>query len=388
MKHSHLKDRLYGLKFNNRFRESRTLQNNGYQIADNSSEMTNFSGNDYLGLAGDANLQARFFEYSSSSNTQNWMAASSSRALTGTSPAHNRLEKNIARSYRKERALIFNSGYHANSGILPVITTPQDLIVSDELIHASMIDGIRLSKAKRERFTHNSLEHLEQVLTEHAHNFDNVWIVTESLFSMDGDYVPLEELIQLKNRFGAYLYLDEAHAVGCLGENGLGFAEALGLIEEVDLLVGTFGKALAGYGGYAVGDQVLIETMENFARSWIFSTALPPINMDWNNFVWERLAQFSDHRERLAESTHRFREGLGLLDEDSLSATSHIVPLIKPGNKTVVEMAAKLEQVGILALPIRSPTVAVGQERIRFSLTADIPVGHIQRCIDEVKRAL
>ena len=386
MKHASLKSRLDDLKMQSRFRKARTFQCKGYQVTANSNELINFSGNDYLGLAGDSVMQAKFFEAFLETNTQNWMASSSSRALTGTFPSHKLLEENVAQSYNKERALIFNSGYHANSGILPAITTSDDLILTDKLIHASLIDGVRLGKAYYKRFAHNDMQHLDQLLEENRQEFKNIWIVTESLFSMDGDYAPLAELIRLKEKYKAYLYIDEAHAVGCIGPNGLGLADELGLIGDIDLLVGTFGKALAGYGGFVAGDRVLIETMENFTRSWIFSTSLPPITVDWNNFVWGKLAQLPERRERLCLSTKLFREGLCEWHQ-SIPGDSHIIPLITPGNANVMELASRLEKAGILALPIRSPTVAQGQERIRFSLTADISEDHIEKCLVEINHA-
>ena len=385
MKHSILKSRLDDLKTKNQFRKTRTMQPEGHQISVSSKELINFSGNDYLGLAGDTEIQANFFEVYLEGNTQNWMASSSSRSLTGTFPSHKRLEENVAKSYGKERALIFNSGYHANSGILPAITTSEDLILTDKLIHASLIDGVRLGKAKYKRFLHNNMQHLESLLKENHQKYRTIWIVSESLFSMDGDYAPLAKLICLKEKYNAYLYIDEAHAVGCIGPNGLGLADELDVVADIDLLVGTFGKALAGYGGFAVGDNLLIETMENFSRSWIFSTSLPPITIDWNNFIWENLEQFSAHRDQLSHSTKLFREGLKKMKLESLGE-SHIVPLITPGNSSVVEFGARLENVGVLALPIRSPTVAKGQERIRFSLTAGIPAQQIEKCLVEIQR--
>lgn len=380
MKFLHLNKKLADLKKNNAFRQARTLNVNGYTAKSNNNELINFSSNDYLGLASNTDLQTLFFQQSGLTKN-NWMSASSSRPLTGTSSNHTELESLLAQSYDKTKALLFNSGYHANTGILPAITTEQDLVLADKFVHASLIDGLRLGDAKFKRFAHNNLEHLSQLLTKYRHEYRDVWIVTESVFSMDGDTAPLAELVSLKNQYQCSLYVDEAHAVGCFGANGLGLAEHLNLVDEVDLIIGTFGKALAGCGGYAVGDQTLIDSMMNFSRSWLFSTALPPINIEWNLFIWQQIADFTVERKKLSELSQYFKAGLTNLEIDYLG-NSHIVPILEAGNQQVVTLAAKLEKNGLLAMPIRSPTVAMGSERIRFSLTANMPESILSHCIN------
>jgi len=386
MTHSKLAKRLCTLKQKGGYRQARTINSAGYTATNNNKQLINFSGNDYLGLAGDPELQSGFFD-GANLRTANWMASSSSRSLTGTTASHAVLEENIARSYGKTRALVFNSGYHANSGLLPALTGKGDLILSDELIHASMIDGIRLGKADCLRFKHNDIEHLDSLLTEHRANYQDVWIVTESIFSMDGDRAPLHEIIALKKKYQLNLYLDEAHAVGCAGERGLGFAEALGVIDDIDLLIGTFGKALAGYGGFAVANDVLVDSMINFARSWIFSTALPPITIDWNNYIWLQLPGFDTQRQQLNSLAHVFKQGLGKLNLAYLGDT-HITPLMRSGNENAVALARTLEAHGFLALPIRSPTVAKGSERLRFSISADVPENEVTRCLELIEQTL
>lgn len=383
--HKKLQSKLELLKQSGGYRVSRPLAINGFRVSDapwsekQHQELTNFSSNDYLGLAGDLDLQNSFFKQAGIKK-RNWMSSSSARPLTGTSSAHAELEQCIAKSYHKTGALLFNSGYHANTGILPALTDKNDLILADKFVHASLIDGISLGQATCKRFAHNNLTHLEQLLTKFSNEFDSIWIVTESVFSMDGDIAPLAELVSLKQRFNAYLYVDEAHAVGSLGENGLGLCVDENLENDIDLIVGTFGKSLAGYGGFVTGDQVLIDAMINFSRSWLFSTALPPINIDWNLFVWQQLADFATQRKQLAHLTQIFKSSLNEAQQNYLGET-YIVPLLKPGNPAVIELANKLSEQGILALPIRSPTVAKGAERIRFSLTANIPETEIQRCV-------
>lgn len=383
-----LQQHLNKLEQQQRLRSSRAIKTVGHQAFDPTQSantaMLNLSSNDYLGLAGDALLQARFFDQADL-NTRNWMSASSSRALTGTTPKHMELEQLIAASYQKQACLLFNSGYHANTGILPAITDQRDLIIADKLVHASIIDGLKLGGADFKRYAHNKLDHLASLLTRYREHYRRVWIVTESLFSMDGDYAPLAELVDIKHKYQALLYVDEAHAVGCIGSTGLGYAETLGLIPEIDILVGTFGKALAGYGGFAVADRVLIDNLINGSRPWLFSTALPPINIAWNMFIWQQLDNFAPHRQKLSALTEQFQQGLADIRQQYLG-NSHIVPILYPGNREATELANGLQQNGILALPIRYPTVANGSERIRFSISANLSGDHIKQCLQTVSK--
>ncbi len=380
MKYSEFHAQLAELKQKQSYRRIQVVDSNTHLVNSNRQELINFSSNDYLGLAADEELQQQFFA-DTGIDKSHWMSASSSRALTGTSSSHSQLEKLIAQSYNKSGALLFNSGYHANTGILPALTSKDDLIVADKLVHASLIDGLNLCSAKFKRYAHNDIDHLTQLLEKHRQDYRHVWIVSESLFSMDGDIAPLAELVALKEQYQCYLYIDEAHAIGCLGATGLGLAEQHDVIDDIDLLVSTFGKALASCGGFVAGDEVLIQSLVNKSRSWLFSTALAPINIDWNIFIWQQLENFLPQRKRLSELTELFRQGLNNLNHDCLG-TTYIIPLLIPGNDKVVRLANKLQNAGILAMPIRSPTVRSGSERIRFSLTANLPEQTIRQCLE------
>lgn len=386
-----LKQKLDALRAANGLRLSRPLDVSSYKASRKTSDgnltqpLINFSSNDYLGLAGDQSLLENFFKDIDVTHKFNWMSASSARPLTGTSLTHEALENQIAKDYGKEKALLFNSGYHANSGILPAITVKDDLILADKLVHASIIDGLRLGSATFKRFAHNDMKHLEGLLERYSGQYTRIWVVTESVFSMDGDVAPLADLVELKKRYDAFLYVDEAHALGCLGENGLGLAEELGFIADVDVLVGVFGKALAGVGAFATADSILVEGMINFSRSWLFSTALPPINIEWSYYIWLQLKGFGDQRRQLHKLTTLFREELKEFDQLCLGE-SYIVPLLVPTNEAVVELSRNLEEEGFLALPIRSPTVKKGSERVRFSLTANIPEAALKDVISLLAR--
>jgi len=381
-----IKKRLEALHQSKGYREIRPVRidRTNISLSKESQESTliNLSGNDYLGLASDFALQQSFFKERAETTSSNWMTSSSARPLTGSSHSHIELESLLATSYKKEAALLFNSGYHTNTGILPAITTNKDLILADKLVHASIIDGLSLGNANFKRFAHNSIEHLSTLLEKYRDQYEDVWLVTESVFSMDGDIAPINELIKLKHKFDLKLYIDEAHGVGCYGEQGLGVCETLNAIDDIDLIIGTFGKALAGYGGYAVCDNLYKEALVNFSRPWLFSTSLPPITIEWNQHVWQHQSQRNDLREKLANIALDYRSTLSS-ENFNTAGQSHIVPVIYSSNEEAVSASLALQEIGVLALPIRSPTVKAGTERIRFSLSANLP-----ECLPEITQAL
>ena len=256
------KQQLEKLSTQNQYRSIPDLVHQGRYIMRENRKMLNMSSNDYLGLASNENLRQSFLQQYGDNFPA--FTSSSSRLLTGNFPVYTDLEQLIAQCFQRESALLFNSGYHANLGILPALTTTKSLILADKLVHASMIDGIRLSQCEFFRYRHNDYEHLKSLLEKNARKFDRTFIVTESVFSMDGDVVDLNYLVQLKKQFpNTYLYVDEAHAIGVYGKNGLGIAERANVIADIDLLVGTFGKALASMGAYVVCDQILKECLIN-----------------------------------------------------------------------------------------------------------------------------
>ncbi|MDL2255125.1 8-amino-7-oxononanoate synthase [Parabacteroides sp. OttesenSCG-928-G06] len=342
------------------------IVHDGEYIIKEGRRMLNLSSNDYLGLAGRKELRAEFLEDKRSNLP---FSSSSSRLLTGNYAVYNSLERLLAERFEREAALLFNSGYHANIGILPALADKQTLIVADKLVHASLIDGIRLSQAPFLRYRHNDYDHLERILIKEAARYTQVIVVTESVFSMDGDKADLPRLVALKRDWpNLLLYVDEAHAVGVFGNTGLGVAEEAGYMAEVDLLVGTFGKALASMGAYVVCDRVIREYLINRMRPLIFSTALPPIQIAWTEFVFEKLPEFDKERRHLSHISRLLRESLhGVGGERS---ESHIVPYILGESQAALDKAAELQSLGYYALAVRPPTVPVGTARIRFSLMA------------------
>lgn len=366
-------------KAENQYRTLPELVHQGKYVEQGGRRMLNLSGNDYLGLANQAGLRHAFF--ANYGDQLPACTASSSRLLTGNFPIYHQLEALLAERFGRQSALIFNSGYHANIGILPALADKQTLIVADKLVHASLIDGIRLSRATFLRYRHNDYAHLADILAKNATHFARIIIVTESLFSMDGDVADLPILVQFKRQYPQILlYVDEAHAVGIYGETGLGMAELMGCVAEIDLLVGTFGKALASVGAYLVCDQLIKDYLINTMRPLIFSTALPPLNVAWTHFLFEQLPHFKAQRQHLARLSGILRQALA--ERQPHSSQSHIVPYLLGDNQTTVEKARQLQALGYYCLPIRPPTVPQGTSRIRFSLTADLSEAELTALID------
>ena len=373
------KQQLEQISAKNQYRSIPDLVHQGRYIMRENRKMLNMSSNDYLGLASNENLRQSFLQQYADNFPS--FTSSSSRLLTGNFPVYTDLEQFIAQRFQRESALLFNSGYHANLGILPALTTTKSLILADKLVHASMIDGIRLSQCEFFRYRHNDYEHLKSLLEKNAGKFDRTFIVTESVFSMDGDVADLNYLAQLKTQFpNTYLYVDEAHAIGVYGKNGLGIAEQANVIADIDLLVGTFGKALASMGAYVVCDQILKECLINQMRPLIFSTALPPFNVAWTHFIFERLPQFSKERTHLEQLSAFLRQEVEHRTQIMPSQTC-IVPYILGENEATLAKAKDLQEQGYYCLPIRPPTVPKGTSRIRLSLTADMTMDEVKQFV-------
>ena len=338
----------------------------GRWISRDGRRMLNLSSNDYLGLASERRLAEEFADsLHSTSSGGGWLplSSSSSRLLTGS-------------------ALVLSSGYHMNSGVLPALCDRKTLILADKLVHASLIDGIRLCEGRCVRFRHQDYAQVESILEKEAGAYERIFIVTESIFSMDGDLAPLQRLVELKRRWpSVMLYVDEAHAVGVRGANGLGLAEECGCIGDIDLLCGTFGKALASVGAYVVCDRVIKEYLVNKMRTLIFTTALPPVNVAWSLFIMERLQRFGGRREHLDRISSEVRKAFALRGMQMPSG-SHIIPMIIGSSADAVLRAEDMQRHGFYVLPIRPPTVPEGTSRLRFSLTASLKEEDIAKLIE------
>jgi 8-amino-7-oxononanoate synthase len=348
----------------------------------------NFSSNDYLGLANDPRLR----EAATAAIDEFGVGAGASRLITGTLSPHLRLERALAKWKGTEATLCFSSGYAAALGTIPALVGKDDVVILDKLCHASLIDGAKLSGAALRVFPHNHVGKLESHLewARREHPGKRVLIITESVFSMDGDRARLRELIELKKRFGALLMLDEAHAIGVIGPNGRGLAAAENISEEVDVQMGTLSKALGASGGYICGSRPLIEWLINRARSFIYSTAPPPVIAAAALAAVDFLAspEGEERRLLLRERIRLMQELLpraGLEGED-VAARSAIFPLIVGNEKAALDLAAALQTEGFLVPAIRYPTVAKGAARLRITVTASHEEAQIHALCEAIKR--
>lgn len=367
------------LRRNGRLRQLTETECGERLIVRDGAPMLNLSSNDYLGIAQDHSLWKSFLEETPPERLL--PSAVSSRLLTGNHPAYTRLERLLTRLYDRPAALVFNSGYHANSGILPAIADNHTLILADKLIHASLIDGLHLGHAPYIRYRHNDYQHLETLLREKAPLFDTVIVVTESIFSMDGDICDLPRLIALKREFrNVMLYIDEAHAIGVRGQHGLGLCEEYNCIADVDMLVVTFGKAIASVGAALICDREIKEWLVNTMRPFIFTTALPPINVEWTHYILSHLDGMADKRRHLATIAQRVNDAI-TQERGDTGSRSHIIPYIIGDAAEAQAEAIRMQRQGFYLLPVRPPTVPAGTSRLRISLHAACNDEEIDRLI-------
>lgn len=360
------------LRQQNLWRELRVLdQTRGPLIRVGNQELVNFSSNDYLGLAGSDFLKNAFSE-----GLQEFGSGSgASRLVCGTHRAHAELERTLAGFKGTESALTFSSGFATAMGVIPALIGPGDTIILDKLSHACLVDAAKLSGATVRVFPHNHLEKLERLLGSAK---GRVLIATESIFSMDGDAAALKEIVRLKERFGAWLMLDEAHAVGVIGPEGRGLAAQLGLESRVELQMGTLSKAVGLSGGYIAASDHVIDRLINRARSFIYSTAPPPALAAAATAAvrWIRSSEGENARRALHSNVTRLVEGLTLTPSPSA-----IIPLIVGSEQAAVDLSASLRDQDFLIPAIRYPTVAKNAARLRITLSAAHTPDQVDRLI-------
>ena len=347
--------------------------------------LIDLSSNDYLGLAQMPSMVKRFLQNNSGHTTS--MTSSASRLLAINQQSYINLEQFLGNLYGRS-ALLFNSGYHANSGIIPALCTKQTLILCDKLVHASIIDGIILSRAKFVRYRHNDIDQLYNLVKSHREHYSDILIITESIFSMDGDICDLPKLVEIKKECPEVrLYVDEAHGFGVFGSKGLGLCEYYNIINDIDIIIGTLGKAGASIGAFAITNAETKEYLINSARSFIFSTMLPPINCEWSQFMVRQIIDMAKEREHLKNISKQLNDFI-LSAGYASHSQSQIIPLIVDNAHTAVNISTHLLNMGYIALPIRTPTVPAGTERIRFSLNAGISSTVIMELINALKTLL
>ena len=341
-------------------------------------ELINFASNDYLGLSRHPELIAR---------SQEWAArygagSGASRLVTGTLEAHAAVEAKVAAAKGTEAALVFASGWQLNAGVIPALLGAGEgevLVFTDKLVHASIHHGCAAAGVKQIRFNHNDLGHLERLLETRGEDKARRFIITESVFSMDGDRADVEALAALADDFNAFLYLDEAHATGVLGPHGMGLS---GLAPGgVDLIMGTFSKALGGFGGYVAGSKMLCDYLVNACSGFIYTTAPPPSVLGAMDAALDLVPTMDAERAALVAGADRLRATLQALNLSTAESTTQIVPAIVGQADAALALSAELEAAGFLAPAIRPPTVAMGTSRIRFALSAAHGAGDLDRLI-------
>ncbi|MCD8378175.1 MAG: pyridoxal phosphate-dependent aminotransferase family protein, partial [Candidatus Gastranaerophilales bacterium] len=357
---------------------------NGVNIIMNGRELLNLSSNDYLNFSTNEDLAKEFME-DFLNNPHCRFSSASARLLSGTSAVYRDLEQVLADLFGKEAALIFNTGYQCNLGVVSTLARGGDVIFSDKLNHASIIDGIKLSGADFHRYKHLDYDHLEELLEKHRSKYDKALIVSETIFSMDGDVADISRLVELKKKYNAILMLDEAHAFCTMDDNFAGMSDGN---SDVDIVTATFGKALGSFGAFVVSNKTIINYLINKARSFIFSTSIPPINIAWTKWLLtEKLDYISEQKMKLAKiiiGIHKYLKSTGV----ETASESQIIPLVFRDEKKTVEIAEQLMSMGYYVMPIRPPTVPPNTSRLRLSLTADMDFESIKSLIDFVKDEL
>jgi len=326
--------------------------------------LLNLSSNDYLGLSQDPRLIGAARDAAA-----RWgVGAGASRLVVGHLALHEEVEVRLAEFKGIEAAVIFSTGYMANLGAISALVGPGDTVFCDRLNHASIYDGIKLSGARLARFPHRDLDRLEDLLQKSGTG--RRLIVTDSVFSVDGDLAPLQEMVELKDRYHAWLMVDEAHATGVLGAHGGGLIAALGLTSRVEVHMGTFSKALGSLGGFVAGDRRLVDYLHNRARSFIYSTAMPPPVLGAIAAALDIVANEPERRKYLLLEAEKFRQTLTQAGFDILGSETQIVPALVGENTRTLELAARLRERGLMVVALRPPTVPPGRSRVRFSLSA------------------
>ncbi len=350
----------------------------GRRVRRNGRELLNFAGNDYLALADDPRLA----ESVAHAVRERGVGAGASRLITGTLESHVALERRLAAFKHAESALLLPTGYLANLAAITALAEPGDLICCDKLNHASLIDASRLSGATLRTYPHRDLDKLARLLDQTEHRGKPIrrkFIVTDAVFSMDGDCADLPALCALRDRSGAMLIVDEAHATGLLGKQGGGLAEMQDVAGRIDVTVSTASKALGSLGGIVSGSALVIDTLANAARPFIYTTAASPMQVAAIDAALDAIHDEPDRRVRLGELASQLRAGLGERGWAVADDPTPIVPLVIGEAERTVQLAAELEAAGLLVAAVRPPTVAPGSSRLRISLRCDHTEEDIQR---------
>lgn len=374
-----LKVKVQELKDQGLYKELVTLEGpNDAECVVNGKKVINLSSNNYLGFANHPRLKkaaiAAIEKYGA--------GAGAVRPIIGNMTIHNELEELLAKFKREEAVLSFQSGFNCNAGVIQAVTEKGDLIISDQLNHASIIDGTRLSKADKAVFKHSDMQDLENVLKEKRASYNNVLIITDGVFSMDGDIANLPGIVDLAEKYNCMTYVDDAHSSGVLGESGRGSVDHFHLHGRVDFAMGTLSKAIGVVGGYVAGKQVTIDWLKNRGRPFLFSTGLPPAAVGAAIEAIKMLMESTEYTDRLWENAKHFKEGLSKLGFNTGNSETPITPIIVGEEAKTLEFSKNLLNNGVFSGPIVFPTVPKGTGRVRCMVTA----GHTKAQLDEAVR--
>lgn len=378
-----LKNNIQELKDQGVYRELPVLEGaNESEVIMNGQQVINLSSNNYLGFANHPKLKKAAID----AVEKYGVGSGAVRTIVGNMDIHEELEVTLAKFKREEAVMVFQSGFNCNAGTIQAITGKGDLIISDELNHASIIDGARLSKADKTIYKHNDMESLESVLKEKRDNYNNVLIITDGVFSMDGDIANLPAIADLAEQYNCMTYVDDAHGSGVLGENGRGTVDHFGLHGRIDFSIGTLSKAIGVIGGYVAGSKVMKEWLSHRGRPLLFSTSLPPAAVGAINEAVNLLMDSSEYTDRLWSNAKFFKEKLGKLGYNTGQSETPITPVIIGDEAKTMEFSKKLFENGVFASPIIFPTVPKGTGRVRCMVTAGHTEEQLSRAVDAFEK--
>lgn len=380
---NYLKDKIQELKDDGVYRDLPVLETpNEAEIMLDGKKVINLSSNNYLGFANHPRMKKAAIE----AVEKYGVGSGAVRTIVGNMDLHEELEKTLAEFKKEEAAFIYQSGFNANAGTIQAITDKGDLIISDELNHASIIDGVRLSRADKAIFKHSDMEDLERILKESKGKYNNILIITDGVFSMDGDIAKLPEIVDLAEEYGAMTYVDDAHGSGVLGKSGRGTVDHFGLNGKVDFVMGTLSKGIGVIGGYVAGSQTMYDWLNHRARPVLFSTSLPPAVVAPIHEAIKMLMESEEYTDKLWENAKYFKEKLGSLGFDTGESETPITPVIVGDEAKTMEFSKQLLENGVFVSGIIFPTVPRGTGRVRCMVTASHTKEQLDKAVEIFER--
>jgi len=374
-----IKEKIDELKQAGLYKEVVTLDGpNEAECSINGKMAINLSSNNYLGFSNHPRLKKAAIE----AIEKYGAGAGAVRPIIGNMKIHDELEELLAVFKKEEAVLVFQSGFNCNAGTIQAVTEAGDLILSDELNHASIIDGARLTKAKKATYKHSDMADLERVLKETRSEYNNVLIITDGVFSMDGDIAKLPEIVELAEKYNCMTYVDDAHSSGVLGHSGRGTVDHFDLHGRVDFTIGTLSKAIGVVGGYVAGKKVTIDWLKNRGRPFLFSTGMPPAAVGAAMEAIKMLMECEEYTDKLWDNARYFKEKMSVLGFNTGESETPITPIIIGEEAKAIEFSKKLFEAGVFVSPIVFPTVPKGTGRVRCMVTAGHTKEQLDRAVD------